>query len=641
MADYFLGVEGGGTRTVALFADTAGRVVARTELGPGNLRLMTDAALFELFSDLAANGFGLRGIGVGLAGCREASDRARVEAVLGRLWPGVPRRVDHDLETAWQAAYGDRPWKGRKPGLRAVGRAAGFSPSGPQMIVISGTGSCWYGKDAAGKSLRVGGWGHQLGDWGSGYDMAVTALRDVVAELELTGEWPPLGARILRRLMLNAPADLLGWMPSAGKDEVAALAAEVFAAADAGDRRARGILQKCLAPLLAQGVAIARRLGARKTPHATVEVVLCGSVFVRQPATSRSFGRRLQQAYPGAKVRVLDGESAWGALALAYAVAAENSVAGSRATLPLRPPPAPLPPAFFIPRTRELSPTERRNPRSQNLDRLSVRAAVELMLSEDAILPEVIRAQAATLARLVKWVATAFRSGGRLLYVGAGTSGRLGVLDASECPPTFRTPPEQVQGIIAGGERALYASQEGAEDDAVAGAVAIESRGVNSRDVVLGIAASGRTPFVWGALAAARKAGATTALLCFNPHLEIPRQQRPDVVLALDVGPEILTGSTRLKAGTATKLVLNILTTLAMVQIGKVMGNLMVDLNPSNEKLRDRAARIVMELTGISYDEAWAACEKAGWSVGEVVRRLRPRRPRSDPRRARTPGVGR
>jgi N-acetylmuramic acid 6-phosphate etherase len=257
---------------------------------------------------------------------------------------------------------------------------------------------------------------------------------------------------------------------------------------------------------------------------------------------------------------------------------------------------------------------------------LSVRDAVDLMLSEDRQIPEALAAARGPIARAVSLVARAFRRGGRLFYVGAGTSGRLGVLDASECPPTFRTPPGQVQGIIAGGPSALWSAVEGAEDDAAAGSRAVASRGVRSSDVVVGIAASGRTPFVWGALHEGKRRGAATVLVCFNPSLAVPRGNRPTLLIAPDVGPEVLTGSTRLKAGTATKLVLNILTTLAMVQIGKVRSNLMIDVNASNAKLRDRAVRILRDLTGADEVRARRALERAGWAIPDAYRRLGARR---------------
>jgi N-acetylmuramic acid 6-phosphate etherase len=179
-----------------------------------------------------------------------------------------------------------------------------------------------------------------------------------------------------------------------------------------------------------------------------------------------------------------------------------------------------------------------------------------------------------------------------------------------------------VQGIMAGGQRALWEAVEGAEDDPRQGAEAVQFRKVKRRDVLVGIAASGRTPFVWGALTEARKRGATTILLCFNPFLKIDGAQRPDIVIAPNVGPEILTGSTRLKAGTATKLILNIFTTVAMVQLGKVLQNLMVDVNASNSKLRDRAVRIVQELSGSDYERARRALEKSSWKIRGALRRI-------------------
>lgn len=269
-----------------------------------------------------------------------------------------------------------------------------------------------------------------------------------------------------------------------------------------------------------------------------------------------------------------------------------------------------------------MSSTEDRNPRSMNLDRLSTRKAIKLMLEEDVALPAAILAEAAKIERVIKLVEQGFRAGGRLFYVGAGTSGRLGVLDASECPPTFRTNPEQVQGVIAGGQRALLSAVEGAEDDRDAGAAAMNARGVTRNDFVLGIAASGRTPFVHGALLEANRRGAKTGLLHFNTRWKPEDAIKPDVVICPDIGPEVLTGSTRLKAGTATKLVLNLISTLTMVRMGKVVGNLMVDLNPSNTKLRDRASRIVCDLTAVPPSDARAALERSGWVVKDALKQL-------------------
>jgi N-acetylmuramic acid 6-phosphate etherase len=245
------------------------------------------------------------------------------------------------------------------------------------------------------------------------------------------------------------------------------------------------------------------------------------------------------------------------------------------------------------------------------------------MLSEDAKIPQQLLEEIGKIEKVTEAIGRAFRRGGRLIYVGAGTSGRLGVLDASECPPTFRSRPEMVQGIIAGGEVALRKSVEGAEDNVGAGAREIRSRRVNGHDIVVGIAASGTTPFVWGALREANQRKATTVLVCFNPYLKIPKEYQPTIVLAPNLGPELLTGSTRLKAGTATKLLLNIFSTLAMVKSGKVIGNLMVDLNPANVKLRERAVRIVQELTKADYVSARKALERSGWVIKKAVARLK------------------
>jgi N-acetylmuramic acid 6-phosphate etherase len=266
-----------------------------------------------------------------------------------------------------------------------------------------------------------------------------------------------------------------------------------------------------------------------------------------------------------------------------------------------------------------LSPTELRNPRSMKFDEMPLGKAIGLMLSEEGRVPKAVMKQGRQIEAGIRAIVAAFRSGGRLFYVGAGTSGRLGVLDASECPPTFRTPPEMVQAIIAGGEVALRKAVEGSEDDRRGGAKAMKTRRVTCRDVVVGIAASGTTPFVWGALGEAKRRGATTVLVCFNPFLKIPAVLRPKIVVAPNLGPELLSGSTRLKAGTATKMILNMFTTLAMVQLGKVKSNLMIDLKPANAKLRDRAVRILQELTGAERETAKKALERNGWEIKKAA----------------------
>jgi len=258
--------------------------------------------------------------------------------------------------------------------------------------------------------------------------------------------------------------------------------------------------------------------------------------------------------------------------------------------------------------------TEQRNPRTERIDVASSLEIVDLMNAEDATVAGAVRGQRERIAQAIDLVVAALQQGGRLVYVGAGTSGRLGVLDAAECPPTFGTPPTMVVGVIAGGYGALVKSVEGAEDDVNAGAAAMDTAAVTARDIVVGIAASGTTPYVGAALARAQTLGATSALVtCSTPPKLLT--ETCDVVIVPMVGPEALTGSTRLKAGTATKLVLNTISTGAMIRLGKVYGNMMVDLLALSDKLRDRGERILMEVGGIRREEARSVIERAGGSV--------------------------
>ena len=258
--------------------------------------------------------------------------------------------------------------------------------------------------------------------------------------------------------------------------------------------------------------------------------------------------------------------------------------------------------------------TEQRNPRSRAIDQLSPAEIVALINAEDRTVAVAVAEQAANVARAMEMAHDAFCRGGRLIYVGAGTSGRLGVLDAAEMPPTYGTDPAMVVGVIAGGHDALVRAREGAEDEPRDGAREMDRLSVASADFVLGIATSGTTPFVHGALRRARERGARTGfLLCTPPGAEL--LARNDVVIALLVGPEVITGSTRMKAGTATKLVLNTITTGAMVLMGKVYGNLMVDLRVTCQKLQDRGERILMTTLGLERGPARELLKEAGGHV--------------------------
>lgn len=253
--------------------------------------------------------------------------------------------------------------------------------------------------------------------------------------------------------------------------------------------------------------------------------------------------------------------------------------------------------------------TEQRNPRTLNIDCKTTLEIIDTINAEDARVFTAVHKEREHIAKAVDLIVTAFKEGGRLMYVGAGTSGRLGILDASECPPTYGTDPGIIMGIIAGGERAVFQSIEGAEDSPENGAKDIQQKEVSHKDVVVGITTGGTTPYVMGALFEAKKRNAKTIFLCCNkettPHFDV------DIIIRPITGPEVITGSTRMKAGTATKLILNMLTTATMIKIGKVYENLMVDLRATNAKLTDRAERIIMTVTGVNREDAKKLLEAA------------------------------
>lgn len=261
--------------------------------------------------------------------------------------------------------------------------------------------------------------------------------------------------------------------------------------------------------------------------------------------------------------------------------------------------------------------TEQRNPASAELDLLDTNGILGVINGQDRVVAEAVAREIPRIAEAVDAIVLAIRAGGRLIYIGAGTSGRLGVLDASECPPTFNTDPDLVVGLIAGGDHALRHPVEHVEDRPEAGVGALEEIALAERDVVVGIAASGRTPFVLGAMAYADSIGATTVGLCNSPDSALSRMVR--ISIAPVVGPEVVTGSTRMKAGTAQKMVLNMLTTATMVKLGKTFGNLMVDVQSTNAKLRERAAGIVREAADVCDTEARAALEAAEGEVKTAI----------------------
>jgi N-acetylmuramic acid 6-phosphate etherase len=333
------------------------------------------------------------------------------------------------------------------------------------------------------------------------------------------------------------------------------------------------------------------------------KVVLMGGLFHRDSLYTHAFRRRLKKNLPDARVTTAERSPELGAAWLAaelddhvtfQAKLSQNEIDDLAAAI-----------------------TEQPNPRSGNLEKMRTRELVELFVEEEKSVQDALRGTIAQLTRATEIAAESLRNDGRMFYVGAGSSGRIGVLDASEIPPTFGASPDLVQGVIAGGATALYRSVEGAEDEKSAGALAMNERGINNRDIIIGITASGRTPFVLGAIEQAKSLGARTILLTCNPAR--PHDTNVDLAINLAVGPELLTGSTRLKAGTATKVALNIISTGAMVALGKVRGNLMIDLHAASTKLRDRAVRVVARLARCDYHSARDMLEACGWNLRAVV----------------------
>jgi N-acetylmuramic acid 6-phosphate etherase len=569
-----LGVEGGGTKTAWVLVSRTGgelQILDQGKLPPSNFRLATPERLRLIFRELPKE---IGRAGVFLAGCGTAEDRRSLSKICAETWPQAKIITGSDRDSDLAAALGH----------------------GDGIVVNAGSGASVTAR-RDNRTEKAGGWGHILGDAGGGYFLSIQALRLILREYDLHRGEVQFAARILRALCLNNLDELVRWAQTADKMEIARLTPVVFEAAANGDARVIEILEEGARVLSEYTEAVATRLHLLAP-----KVILLGGLFQRDSIYAHTFRRRLKKNLPDARVAMAERTPELGAAWLAAEMQEFPNI-GSQATKD---------------KIDDLAAalTEQRNPRSENLETLSARQLVELFVDEEKFVQEALRGTIDQLARAIDIAAAAIRNDGRLIYVGAGTSGRLGVLDASEIPPTFGASSELVQGIIAGGLTALHRSVEGAEDEEGSGGLAIDERQVKSGDVVIGITASGRTPFVLGALARARSLGAQTISITCNPATKnVP----VDLSVVLAVGPEILSGSTRLKAGTATKLALNIISTGAMVMLGKVRGNLMIDLHASSTKLRDRAIRVVAQLAGSDYNAARAQLEEANWNLRTVV----------------------
>jgi len=585
-----LGVEGGGTKTawvlVETVADTPGwefRILKQGKLPASNFRLTAPERLRAIFAELPKR---IDHAGVFLAGCATEEDRGALRQICLEIWPNAKIVTGSDRDSGLAAAL-DR---------------------GDGIVVNAGSGSSVTGRRSD-RMERAGGWGHILGDAGGGYSLSMQALRLILREHDLHRTEMDFTAKILHALSLNNFDELVRWVQTAHKMEIAMLAPVVFEAGAAGDARMMEIIEEGARVLCEYTEAVAARLHLLAP-----KVVLIGGLFYRDSIYTHAFRRRLKRNLPDARVATAERAPQLGAAWLAaeahdhaafHPKLSQREIDGLAAAL-----------------------TEQPNPRSENLEKMTAQELVQLFTQEEKFVQDALQTAAVALARAIKIVTESLRTGGRLFYVGAGSSGRIGVLDASEIPPTFGAPAHLVQGIIAGGAMALHRSVEGAEDEESDGAFALDERGVKSADVVIGITASGRTPFVLGALARTKSLGAKTILLTCNPAVvagvspisgEIAAATAAstdvDLVITLPVGPEILAGSTRLKAGTATKVALNVISTGAMIGLGKVRGNLMIDLHTTSTKLRDRAVRIVAEVTQRDYESAHGLLEASDWNL--------------------------
>lgn len=573
-----LGVEGGGSKTDWVLVSTDGadsNVVDSGQLPAANLILISDEHLTNLLRQLPSE---VDRAGVFLAGCGTDDDQARLQKLAESVWPNAHVAVGSDRESGFAAAFGD------KDGI----------------AVIGGTGSAVTGRKG-GRIETAGGGGHILGDGGGGYTLAIRALRQVLRSYDLAHTVTVSGQELLRALMLNRMEDLIEWTQNADKTAVAALAPVVFTAAELGSVEMMSVLEEGAASLATSTASVARWL-----EYEHPDVRLQGGNFLHQPLYVQLFREALAKRIEPSSVETCDTMGAFGAAHLAASDTAPIDI--DKLYIP--------PDDVGIEELASAS-TEQVNSRSNAIARMSTAEMVDLFVNEEDAVAAAVAYQSALIADAVDLIAEAFRNDGRLFYLGAGTSGRLGTLDASEIPPTFGEPPHRVQAIMAGGVNALSSSVEGAEDNTDQARLAIVERGVTAGDVVCGIAASGRTPFVLAGLKQAKEIGAKTILLTCNPNRS--GKHIFDAEIDLPTGPELITGSTRLKAGTATKVTLNILSTCSLILAGRTTGNMMTGMRPTNAKLRNRAISMVSRLKGISTKAAAERLTKAKWNVSAAL----------------------
>lgn len=584
MPPYAIGIDVGKSEITAVVLNPAGEILGRDHSGFSDcsvdLKGVFDASLSAMQAAVKQAGIDLGQVksviwALARGTCQEES--RRFTGLAADMLPGISISVVNN----------------------SVATLVGGSKTHRGIALIVGMDTVAYGENARGEHAQSGGWGHVL-DRGGAYALAREALVALAMAADNDRLSTTLTERILQALCLENPSGIPQWLYDSQSQisEVAELAPLVLAEAEAGDLMAVEVVARGADALASAVDTVVHRLGLR---GCRFPVVLSGELLTTSTFYREVVIQSILPLLPDAQSMLPKTDAAVGAALIAleslgYPLSGESEVQEALASPWV---------------------SEQTNVLTRDLDLRTTQEIVGLMHVEDRRAVAAVGPVLPEIAAAVDAIAVRMRQGGRLIYVGGGTSGRLGVLDASECPATFNAPPEQVVGVMAGGVQALLFGGECDEDDTEAGRQAMIDLAVSSLDSVVGITASGRTPFTLGAIEEARRRGAlTVALVC---NLPAPLAQMTDHVIAPFVGPEILAGSTRLKAGTAQKLVLNMLSTAVMVRLGKVYGNLMVDVRQDNDKLRDRARRIVAQICSVGQDEAAAALESTHGDLKAAV----------------------
>lgn len=576
MPVYLLGIDGGGSKTLALLCDTQGVELAQASSGPAHLTNDLPGAcdtVLQLISTVLQ---------------QAQLKPAQIVLVVGIAGAGDERLKQHLL-----TALKPDQFAGCYVTTDAKTSLHGANSGAPVVAIALGTGSVAMRLDQSQQEQQVGGWGFSIGDEGGGAAMGKAAVRAALWEQDCHPDSYSSLAQYIFSVIGQNKTDMLTWLRQANANQYAAFAPTVI---DLAGRcpAALGVLHKHAAD-------VELLIKATRADTELPVVVLGGLAAATVPYLSA----RVQSWCQSAKA-----DSVHGAILIARQLAD-----GVRSGIQIPPAASRGDDVAAIALARQLCqlPTESRAAARLDLAGLDSKSLLTVLNQADQTVPDAVALAIPNVAVLVDRIVDAFAVGGRLIYLGAGTSGRLGVLDAVECPPTFSVKPEQVIGLIAGGQSAMFRAKEGAEDDETLAVADLSAIGLSARDVLVGIAASGRTPYVIAGLRYARSLGACTAGISCNPATEV--LVAAEIAICAEVGPEVLSGSTRLKAGTAQKLLLNMISTAAMVRSGKVYQDLMVDLHASNAKLKARALNIICQATGCRLEDAGILLQHADQRV--------------------------